>query len=101
MYIETSAPRVQGDKARLRSPTFPATNGQCLTFWYHMYGPNIGTLNLYTSSFNNLGKPIWTMSGNQGNKWLKAQLSVQKQTQFQVELHLNKLCKLNKLLLVE
>lgn len=23
------------------------SRGYCLTFWFHMYGPHIGTLNLY------------------------------------------------------
>ena len=84
MYTETSAPRRQGDKARLLSPPYPATNGQCLTFWYHMYGSSIGTLSVYTSSFNHLSAPLFTISGNQGNQWRQAQLTIQIQEQYKV-----------------
>ena len=50
IYIETSAPRRPGDKARLTSPSYPAaTNSECLQFYYHMYGIHIGTLNVRVS----------------------------------------------------
>ena len=38
MFIETSAPRVRGDKAWLLSDQLQPTTGSCLTFWYSMYG---------------------------------------------------------------
>jgi hypothetical protein len=38
MYIETSAPQVRGDVARLISPIQANQNGKCLYFWYHAYG---------------------------------------------------------------
>ena len=47
MYIETSAPRNAGDKARLVSPQVTPSgqrNACRFTFWYHMYGSNIDTL---------------------------------------------------------
>lgn len=47
MYTESSAPRRRGDKAWLVSPVYPLTIGSCLQFYYHMYGTNIGTLNVY------------------------------------------------------
>jgi len=85
MYIETSAPRKQGDKARLVSKTYPTSDNMCLGFWYHMYGPNIGTLNVYASSASTgLGTPVWTLYGDQGNTWNKAQVTVQTTTPYQV-----------------
>lgn len=52
MYIETSRPRKEGEKARLLSPTFNVapknpygiTNppAYCFGFYYHMYGKHIG-----------------------------------------------------------
>uniref|UniRef100_A0AAZ1Y4U9 MAM domain containing glycosylphosphatidylinositol anchor 2a n=1 Tax=Oreochromis aureus TaxID=47969 RepID=A0AAZ1Y4U9_OREAU len=49
MYIETSRPRLEGDTARLLSPTFnskssPVSNNPtyCFAFYYHMYGKHIG-----------------------------------------------------------
>ncbi|KAG7238091.1 hypothetical protein INR49_031445, partial [Caranx melampygus] len=61
MYIETSRPRLQGDKARLLSPTFnmntktssssssSSVSGPtyCFAFFYHMYGKHIGALNVF------------------------------------------------------
>lgn len=85
MFTESSAPRRPGDKARLLSPQYPATNGQCLTFWYHMYGSSIGTLNVYTSSFNKLSPALFTISGDQGNQWRKAQMTIQVQEQYKVK----------------
>ena len=52
MYIETSRPRQDGDKARLLSPTFNTnalssaslshSPAYCFSFYYHMYGKHIG-----------------------------------------------------------
>lgn len=50
MYIETSRPRQDGDKARLLSPTFNMNSKSsssnnptyCFAFYYHMYGKHIG-----------------------------------------------------------
>ena len=47
MFLETSAPRTKGDNAIYTSTASSATNGSCLTFWYHMNGNDIGTLNLF------------------------------------------------------
>ena len=47
MYIETSAPRVTNDKARLESASLVLNKDYCLQFWYHMYGPHINQLNIY------------------------------------------------------
>ena len=38
MFIETSSPQSEGDKARLISPVQSYKTGKCLTFWYHAYG---------------------------------------------------------------
>lgn len=73
MFIETSAPRRPGDKARLNSERFSATSsrGSCIKFWYHMYGASIGTLNVLikTGAGNRSESIVWTLSGNQQNKW--------------------------------
>ena len=80
LYIESSAPRRSGDKARIDSPSYPATTGtgSCLTFWYSMYGRSIGALNVYLrqGTSSQLQSPIWTMSGNQGNAWRVAQTTI-------------------------
>ncbi|XP_064634424.1 MAM and LDL-receptor class A domain-containing protein 2-like isoform X2 [Lineus longissimus] len=70
IYIETSKPATLNDKARI-GQYFNETDGICqIRFWYHMYGTDVNTLNIYvrklTSSKLYL---IDTRVGNQGNMW--------------------------------
>ena len=85
VYIETSAPRHRGEKARLTSgiqkPTPQA--GVCLSFWYHMYGPYISTLNVYLQTSAN-STLQWKRTSNQGNVWRHAQRTIQSATPYQV-----------------
>ncbi|KAK7098915.1 hypothetical protein V1264_003130 [Littorina saxatilis] len=76
VYIKTSAPRRTNDKARLLSPTQSGTGVKCVTFWYHMYGSQVKTLNMYVTGDANLGKAVWTKSGTQGNTWRKATVDI-------------------------
>ena len=47
-----------------------------MTFWYHMKGTNVGTLNIYMEG-QNIGKSqIWRRSGQQGNDWIKGEVDV-------------------------
>ena len=70
-----------GDFARTLSSLIPGTAGTCVTisFYYHMYGEDIGSLNLYVVQepppyeYDN---PVWGLSGNQGNQWIKAEVNV-------------------------
>ena len=88
MYTESSAPRRRGQKARLIGPSQPPTTGSCLQFYYHMYGTTMGTLNVYTRTGNSIGNSIWTKSGNQGNRWIKARVTVTSQASWQVSKNL-------------
>lgn len=84
MYIETSAPRRQGDKARLISPTYPPTMGRCMTFYYHMHGVGIGSLNIYLRQNTRLRPPIWSESGEKGTRWNAAQVTLNSNSPFEV-----------------
>lgn len=76
MYIETSYPRKLGDYAILNSPSAQRFRGNmCLRFFYHMYGGTIGSLGVKFSDKN-----VFYKSGNQGNKWLKAEIDVKSST---------------------
>lgn len=90
MYIETSAPRKQGDKARLLSEDFSPTtfHGRCVKFWYHMYGATIGTLRILvkTGPGNQSETAIWELSGNFGNQWYSGQAPVASGVMYQVTL---------------
>ena len=51
MYIETSYPRVAGQKARLTSPiikTKSANDVKCrMRMYYHMFGKDVNSLQIY------------------------------------------------------
>lgn len=85
-YIETSWPRKPNDTARLLSPIVPVSTrpGNCLKFWYHMYGPHIETLNVYTMTSNKQRTLRWTRSGNQGTEWKYGQVFMMNPTPIQV-----------------
>lgn len=76
MYTEASSPRKPGDRAVLLSPSYPLTTGSCLSFYYHMYGQTMGTFNVYLKQ-NSVTQKIFTKSGNQGNKWILGQATLQ------------------------
>ncbi|MFD2725639.1 choice-of-anchor D domain-containing protein [Hyunsoonleella rubra] len=67
MYIETSSPRVSGDTANFESPCFDLNTAIAanFSFWYHMYGGNIGTLYVELSTDNGSTYPnlLWSQSG--------------------------------------
>ncbi|XP_077864148.1 MAM and LDL-receptor class A domain-containing protein 1-like [Saccoglossus kowalevskii] len=71
LYIETSFPRLPGWKAKLLSMTIEGGTTECLEFWYHMYGDDIGALRVYARDVETGGEnPItWEKSSNQGNMW--------------------------------
>ncbi|XP_078658172.1 apical endosomal glycoprotein-like [Branchiostoma floridae x Branchiostoma belcheri] len=91
MYIETSAPRQQGDTARLISPSYSRyPDGQCLLFWTHMYGDHpgepdgqVGTLTVSATAAGTTTN-IWTRSGNQGNQWFSVAVSIPATGSYQV-----------------
>lgn len=84
MYTSSALPRRQGDKARLISPTIKATPGKCMTFYYHMFGTAMGTLNVYQKTYGRLSFPIWSTTGSQKSTWLPAQVSLNSASDFQV-----------------
>ena len=86
MHIEASYPRVPGDRAVMESPEYPQTLfGKCVEFYYHMYGTDMGTMRIYLRKGGVLDRtPVWSMSGNQGNKWHRASFSVISQQSWKV-----------------
>ena len=87
MFIEASSPRKQGDNAMIGSAVFTPTSTCQVRFFYHMYGRHIGTLNVYTrTSTTGPMNKIWTKTGAQGDKWVKATASISVSSNFQVSL---------------
>ena len=84
LYIEASAPRRPGQKARILTPIYPATTGECIQFYYHMYGAGMGSLVLHTMANGQITGDIFTKRGNQGNRWILGQATIQSTTSYQV-----------------
>ncbi|XP_023377367.1 MAM domain-containing glycosylphosphatidylinositol anchor protein 2 [Pteropus vampyrus] len=95
MYIETSRPRLEGEKARLLSPVFsiapknpygPSNTAYCFSFFYHMYGQHIGVLNVYLrlKGQTTIENPLWSSSGNKGQRWNEAHVNIYPITSFQL-----------------
>lgn len=82
MYIETSAPRVAGDKARLLSQVYPSSGtAKCFSFYYHMYGSDVGSLNVYlllnqSSDTFSTESLMWNLNGNWGRTWSLGQFPI-------------------------
>uniref|UniRef100_A0A674AY95 MAM domain containing glycosylphosphatidylinositol anchor 2 n=1 Tax=Salmo trutta TaxID=8032 RepID=A0A674AY95_SALTR len=98
MYIETSRPRKEGEVARLVSPFFNVVPknpygianppAYCFSFFFHMYGKHIGTLNAFLRQKGQTAAegPAWSLSGNQGDRWKQAKVSIHPTASFQVVL---------------
>lgn len=87
IFIETSQPRQAGDKALLLSESLTGTGNtaHCFSFWYHMYGTSVGTLNVYIVSNGSLpGTLNWHLSGNQDNAWRQGRFPITSSVEFNV-----------------
>ena len=94
MYTETSSPRVVGESAIFRSPEIVPSVGDgpiCLTFWYHMFGTDIGELSVSVvtepSTANEAVTLRWLVSGQKSTDeydWLSGQFEVSETLPFQV-----------------
>ncbi|RMG67265.1 MAG: hypothetical protein D6722_13450, partial [Bacteroidetes bacterium] len=77
MFTETSS-GVLGDQYSLLSPCIDltATSGPRLSFWYHMFGGDMGTLEVF-AVVNGQTTLLWSLSGQQqtaeSDPWLEAQ----------------------------
>ena len=67
----------------LLSQLFPPVTGQdyCLTFWYHMYGQDIGSLKvtvMSNASYDVIRSDatVWELKGQSGDQWLPAQVNI-------------------------
>lgn len=67
--MEVSNPTKAGDIAILQSQQFNAVGGKqkCLNFWYHMFGSDIGTLQVVYKVFSGSQpeRVIWNLTGQQ------------------------------------
>ena len=81
MFIEASSPRVVGEEAHLYLGVPSLTGQKCLSFWYSMYGVDIGQLLVYGASANGFLSQnyLWSLAGQQTfdhTTWLYGQVTV-------------------------
>ncbi len=80
MYIEASGSGTgyPNKTAGLTSPCFeiPTETNPSISFDYHMYGASMGTLELMAKIDGGTWTTIWSKSGNQGNSWQTANVSL-------------------------
>ena len=59
--------------------------GQCLRFYYHMYGVGTGDLSvLLVSNDRSSSSQIWFETGNNGNQWKNAKVTITSDFSFRV-----------------
>ncbi len=77
-YIYTEASGRSNQVAQIISPEyFICGSGIFLSFGYHMFGSNMGNLRVeITDDMGATWQQVWTRTGNQGNAWLNAAISL-------------------------
>ncbi|XP_078700026.1 uncharacterized protein LOC144926865 [Branchiostoma floridae x Branchiostoma belcheri] len=86
-YVYTEATGNDLGARALLYSTFvrPSDSTMCLTFWYHMYGSSMGTLNMYIEMDETLPSvPMWTKSGDQGDEWHMVELQIDVVAEYRV-----------------
>ncbi|XP_072182118.1 MAM and LDL-receptor class A domain-containing protein 1-like [Diadema setosum] len=76
LYIDTTT-QSSGDIAILESRDYIHTGARCVSFYYHMSGPDPGSLSVYKMDDDEfLVEPGFSKSGNQGFRWHMGQVEV-------------------------
>jgi len=78
-YIEATGMAL-GFDANLQTPAMDISSLSLpvIDFWYHMYGATMGSMHLDYLDINTgiWTEDLWSMSGNQGNQWYQASVSL-------------------------
>lgn len=93
LYVETSGSNSGGKTAEIyahyKDLTSSSLTDVAFNFDYHMYGSTMGTLNLIAYINGDTSNPVtlWSLSGNQGNNWIQASVSLNPYIGSNIELH--------------
>ncbi|XP_043952232.1 apical endosomal glycoprotein [Gambusia affinis] len=80
LVVDMWSPSLRGAFGRLLSfPQQPTPTESCLTFYYKLYGPNAGALNVKLTDGLGYEILLWTRSGAHGNEWHEAHCPVPQQ----------------------
>lgn len=90
LYLNTSSASKKGNKAQLKSSVLPPAgeHGYCFSFWYHMFGPTVGSMKVFLQVADPFEKTlVWQRSGNHGDQWLLMQshMTIEKEHQLILE----------------
>lgn len=80
LYISSSILVDSDDVARIMSPVATASNSasSCVEFWFHMWGRDVETLNVYVKRESSAlpSTPNTMVTGDQGNYWHRQTFTV-------------------------
>ncbi|KAJ0057766.1 hypothetical protein NL108_017681, partial [Boleophthalmus pectinirostris] len=80
LVVDLWEPSLRGAYGRLLTYPQPAsTTGGCFSFFYKLYGPNTGTLNVKLQDDLGYELTLWSRTGAHGNVWHEAQCPVPQQ----------------------
>lgn len=82
MYLQSNVGK-PGNKAAIRSQNFNISQEACFTFWYHMYGSTMGSLNVYIEADGHMIN-TWNITGDQGDTWHRTSLNIYTQQLFSI-----------------
>ncbi|EOD39066.1 hypothetical protein EMIHUDRAFT_109089 [Emiliania huxleyi CCMP1516] len=71
-YLYTEASSRFNKLHQLESPLFSLQQKATLSFFYHMYGSDMGTLSFEAYNSETGWSSLWSRAGDQGNSWLDA-----------------------------
>nr|XP_025117987.1 apical endosomal glycoprotein isoform X4 [Bubalus bubalis] len=73
VLLDPTDPPARGPAAHLLTqPRAPSAPQECLSFWFHLFGPQIGTLRLAMRREGEAETHLWSRSGTHGNRWHEA-----------------------------
>ena len=77
IYYETSDPRMPGDRIVLRGPSIqPESPTQCLKFAFHMYGSDMGTLQLDQVKSDGFSRSLFSRDRVNVSQWQYTQITL-------------------------
>ncbi|XP_061431558.1 IgGFc-binding protein-like isoform X4 [Lethenteron reissneri] len=82
LYLD-SASVGAGGGVRLLSPSINTNQNVCLSFWYHMYGDELMTLNVHVLEDGG-ERRVWRAEGQQSSAWLQGTVTIQARPDTQV-----------------
>lgn len=85
LYVESSAPASANNNAKLRSPWLnPVPDGQCLKFFYSMYGGTMGELMVQIELEGKTSYLLFYENGDKGIGWTKATKNIDADVRYRV-----------------